>query len=64
MFFVKEKISDTMEVGIRITNNNVYAKCPKCGYEFKVDLNEVFEGELIDLFGTALYCEKCSEEES
>ena len=64
MFFVKEKISDTMEVGIQIMPDNVYAKCPKCGCDHKVDLNDVFEDEPVDLFGVSIYCEKCSKEES
>jgi len=60
MFYVKEQISDTMEVGIAITDKNVYTKCPKCGCEHMVDIAEALADG--DLFGTRVYCEKCSKE--
>ena len=31
MFYVKEPISDTMEITIEINDENVFCRCPVCG---------------------------------
>ena len=38
----------------------VYNLCPKCGDEVKVDLSECFLDDDFDLYGSKVYCEKCS----
>lgn len=58
MFYVKETVSDSMDVTIEINDENVFCRCPRCGDEVQVDLQEILkEG---DLFGTAVFCERCS----
>ena len=59
MFYVKEKINDSMEVSIEINDENVFCTCPKCGKEFRVDLVEVLEEG--DLLSTQVCCNTCSE---
>ena len=55
MFYVKHK-------GERITidYDNVFTVCPLCGREFNICLPDIFEGGEGDLFGTAVYCKRCS----
>ena len=38
MFYVKEKVSDAMEVTIEITDENVFSRCPVCGEEGKLQI--------------------------
>lgn len=60
MFYVKEKLNDSMEISIEVTDENVFTHCPGCGDEVCVDLAELFSDGEADLFGTAVYCDKCS----
>jgi len=60
MFYVKEKINDSMEVSIEINDENVFCTCPGCGNDVKVDLSEVFADGDGDLFSTGVYCDECS----
>ena len=59
MFYVKEKINDSMEISIEINDENVFCTCPKCGKEVEVDLVEVLEEG--DLVSTQVCCNTCSE---
>jgi len=61
MFYVKEKLNDTMEVSIEITDENVFCHCPMCGVEFMVDIAEIFCDGESDLYGTSIYCSECSK---
>jgi hypothetical protein len=61
MFYVKEKLSDAVEVTVEITDENVFCTCPGCGCEVGVDLAELFSDGEGDLYGTAVYCDKCSK---
>lgn len=61
MYFVKDKVCGT-EVSIDLHAGNVFTTCPSCGKEFPIDLGEMvelFDG-VLDLYGTAVYCEECS----
>ena len=62
MFYVKEPINDAMEVTIKISEENVFCRCPVCGREVLVDLEEVLGDGKGDLSGTAVLCEDCSRE--
>ena len=62
MFYVKEPINDAMEVTIEISDENVFCRCPVCGREVMVDLEEVLGDGNGDLFDTAVLCEDCSRE--
>lgn len=60
MFYVKETVTDNLEVRIEINDKNVFCHCPVCGKEVQVDLEMVLgEG---DLLGTAVLCKACSRE--
>lgn len=61
MFYVKTEINDETTIKTEITDENVFTVCPECGVEFPVDLHEVIENGG-DLYGTAVYCPKCSAE--
>ena len=60
MFYVKEKLSDAVEVTVEITDENVFCTCPGCGCEVGVDLAELFSDGEGDLYGTEVYCPECS----
>lgn len=60
MFYVKEKVSDAMEVTIEINDENVFCRCPVCGEEVQVDIAEVLSDGESDLFGTSILCGDCS----
>ena len=59
MFYVKETIGETIDVTIEINDENVFCRCPLCGYEVQVDLQEILRDG--DLLGTAVFCERCSK---
>lgn len=61
MFYVKEKINDSVEVSVEINDENVFCICPGCGDEVSVDLSKLFIGGESDLYGTAVYCDVCSK---
>ena len=61
MFYVKEKLNDTMEVSIEITDENVFCHCPMCGTEVPVDIAEILSDGESDLFGTAVFCDECGK---
>lgn len=60
MFYVKQQVSGNAEIRIDITDDNVFCRCPKCGRETRVYLDEVLRGEDSDLYGTAVFCDECS----
>ena len=60
MFYVKEPIHDAMEVTIEINDENVFCRCPRCGSEVAVDLEDVLSSGG-DLYGTSVFCDKCAE---
>lgn len=61
MFYVKERLNDTMEVSIEITDENVFCHCPMCGTEVPVDIAEILSDGESDLFGTAVFCDECGK---
>ena len=61
MFYVKERLSDTLEISTQITDENVFCHCPMCGSEVSVDIAEILGDGESDLFGTAVYCSECSK---
>lgn len=60
MFYVKEKINDTLEIKVEIHDDNVFTTCPDCGAEIGVDISELFSDGESDLYGTAIFCPDCS----
>lgn len=62
MFYVKAQINDAVELITEIHDDNVFTQCPECGREIAIDLVELLQGGESDLYGTAVYCAKCSSE--
>lgn len=62
MFYVKEPITDNMEFQMEITDKNVFCRCPVCGKEVSVNLEEVLGKGKGDLLSTSVLCEDCSRE--
>lgn len=62
MFYVKEKISNAVELSTELTEKNVYSRCPKCGKEVQVNLEDVFSEGDVDLSRTSVLCEDCTDE--
>ena len=54
MFYLKHKGKRLL-----IESDNVYTTCPLCGKEHVVDLQDILGDGNGDLYGTAVYCEKC-----
>ena len=42
--------------------DNVFTICPICGKEHVVDLQDILQDGDGDLYGTSVYCRKCSAE--
>lgn len=61
MFYAKKEVADGMTVSIAI-EDNVFCRCPVCGREVAVDLQEILSDEDADLMGTAVLCDACAEE--
>ena len=61
MFYVKSKIGNLAEINVEVTDENVYTRCPICGEEFNIDIQDFLLDEEFDLFGTSVYCEKCGK---
>ncbi len=60
MFYVKEKMTDTVEVKVELNDENVFCTCPDCGKEVAVDLSYVFADGIGDMYGTAVLCNECA----
>ena len=60
MFYTKTIIGDTT-IRTEITDENVFTRCPHCGAEIPVDLQEQFANGDFDLCGTAIYCNSCTK---
>lgn len=62
MFYVKESLTECADVNVEITDDNVFCRCPVCGREVAVDLQEILSDEDADLMGTAVLCDACARE--
>jgi predicted RNA-binding Zn-ribbon protein involved in translation (DUF1610 family) len=56
MFYVKKTVNDTLEIKLELHDDNVFTICPDCG----VEISELFSDGKSTLYGTALFCPKCS----
>ena len=61
MFYVKEKISPSVDVTVELHDDNVFCICPDCGREVEIDIAELFSDGESDLSGTSVYCADCSK---
>lgn len=56
MFYVKSKHKKV------IIQDPIYTTCPQCGVEHQVDLVDLLRDEHTDLYGTQVFCHRCSVE--
>ena len=61
MFYVKERITKGTTVSVNITDKNVYCRCPGCGAEVQVNLEDVFKVKGVNLIDTEVLCDRCPE---
>ncbi len=61
MFYVKTRLDPETVMEVDITDENVFTRCPDCGAEVQIDLNDmVDEDGQLDLYGVAVCCAECS----
>lgn len=61
MFYVKSQLDESTTLLTEITDENVFTRCPDCGQEVAVDLNDIVDDEgQLDLFGVGVCCTECS----
>ena len=61
MFYVKEKVNPSTQITVELHDDNIFCICPECGDEVEIDLVGLFSTGEVDLYGTSVYCEKCSK---
>lgn len=60
MFYVKIDVHGKT-IREPLADDNVFTRCQECGAEFPVDLEELSETGMIDLYGISLCCRSCAE---
>ncbi len=61
MFYVKTQFDESTAILTEITDENVFTRCPDCGREILIDLNDVIDDDgQLDLFGVSVCCAECS----
>ena len=60
MFYVKSQIGENSAIVTEITDENVFTRCPDCGSEIAVDLNDLADEGQLDLFALGVCCPECS----
>lgn len=59
MFYTKTTIGNTT-IKTEINDETVFTRCPRCGKEIPIDLQEHFATGDFSLCGTAVFCTDCS----
>ena len=61
MFYVKTLLGANTAIVTEITDENVFTRCPDCGTEIGIDLNDVIDEDgQLDLYGLGVCCPECS----
>ena len=60
MFYVKTQLNRDAMIEIDITDTNVFCRCPFCGQEVPVDLDDVVQDENFSIADSEVACGKCS----
>ena len=63
MFYTKTTIGNTT-IETEINDESVFTRCPCCGREMRVDLQELFASGDFDLCGTTILCPACTQKEA
>ena len=63
MYYTKTIIGSTT-IETDINDESVFTRCPGCGQEMRVDLQELFAAGDFDLCGTTILCPECSQKEA
>ena len=63
MYYTKTTIGSTT-IETEIDDESVFTRCPGCGKEMRVDLQELFAAGDFDLCGTTILCHECSQKEA
>ena len=59
MFYVKANLSPDVTLIAKIHNDKIYTRCPDCGEELPVDLDELIHDDQIDLDESSINCPIC-----
>ena len=61
MFYVKTKLNDDSVLEVDITRDNVFCRCPLCGAEVQINLEDDYIGDKdFSVQNSEVACEKCS----
>lgn len=61
MFYVKTLLGANTAIVTEITDENVFTRCPDCGAEICIDLNDVIDEDgQLNLYGLGVCCPECS----
>ena len=60
MFYVKTQLNKDAMIEVDITDTNVFCRCPFCGQEVPVDLDDFVRDEDFSVADSEVACEKCS----
>lgn len=56
MVYVKTQLSEDAVIKTEISDYNVFTRCPVCGKELQIDINDLIRDGHIDLDNSAVYC--------
>jgi hypothetical protein len=59
VFYVKATLSPGVTLITRVQNDNIYTRCPDCGKELQIDLNQLIHDDQIDLDESSINCPIC-----
>lgn len=60
MFYTKTTIGNTT-IETEINDETVFTRCPLCGKEIPIDLDEHFAAGNFELCSTTIFCSSCTE---
>ncbi len=60
MFYVKTQLNDDAMLEVDITENNVFCRCPLCGDEVPVNLDDFTGDGDFSVYSSEVVCGKCS----
>ena len=60
MFYTKTSIGNTT-IETEINDETVFTRCPLCGKEIPIDLDEHFAAGNFELCSTTIFCSSCTE---